>query len=321
MNIGPETTSIVATSEVPLLDTADSRESLTLNQRALENLPLATRNPISLVGLTPGVTGVQPATTTFNPETTNHYSSGGKGGNANTFIVDGLDVDSDIGEGVTNLTSNIDAFAEVTVQTNTYDVDYGKSSSIETLFTTRAGTAEYHGFASAYYTYQGLQARGEYGVPQPRRLAPFHTTDLSFGVGGPVIPNKRFFFFATLEPYYSSTPNAALTAVGALAPNSGSLVYEDPAFTAFAQQVRPNSLETSLLTRYPVSQVVQVSTANAQTVFGPQNTAASIGCDTPSTDNIPCSTAVFDSGVFNGTAPNASYQYSARVDKNSIMID
>jgi hypothetical protein len=137
------------------------------------------------VGLTPGVTGVQAPTTTFNPETTNHDSSSGRGGNANTFIVDGLDVDSDIGEGVNNLTPKVDSLSEVTVQTNTYDVDYGKSSSIETLMSSRPGTAQYHGFASVYYTYQGLSARGEFGVPQPQRLSPYHTTDLSFGVGGP----------------------------------------------------------------------------------------------------------------------------------------
>ena len=287
LTVGSDTTSVIVLSESPVLDTADSREQLTLGRTALENLPLATRNPISLLALTPGVTGIQPATTTFNPETTNHYSAGGRGGNGNTFIVDGLDVDSDIGEGVNNLTPNVDSLSEVTVQTNTYDVDYGKSSSIETLMSSRPGTAEYHGFASGYYTYQGLSARGEYGVPKPTRLSPFHTTDLSFGAGGPIIPNKRFFFFANLEPYFSSTPNAALTAVGALAPNSGSLTYEDPAFAAFAQQAKPASLETSLLTKYPTKNIVFQSSKNAQQVFGAQNTAANTGCNTPSTDSIP----------------------------------
>lgn len=313
--IGSDTTGVTVTSQSPLLDTADSREQLTLNQAALNNLPLATRNPDSLVGLTPGVTGIQPPTTTFNPETINHFSSGGKGGNANTFIVDGLDVDSDIGEGVNNLTPNVDSLSEVTVQTNTYDVDYGKSSSIETLMTSRAGTAQYHGFASGYYTAQYLQARGEYGIPKPTPLTAFHTTNLSFGVGGPIIPNKRFFFFATLEPYFSSTPNPTTTLLGALAPNSGSLQYEDPAFVAFAQQVKPNSPETTLLTKYPVGNVVFQSAKTAQQVFGAQNTAANTGCNTPSTDNIPCSTPVFDSGIFNAPTPQTNYQYSVRVDK------
>jgi hypothetical protein len=315
LTIGADTTNVVVTAQAPLLDTADSREVLTLNQTALENLPLATRNPMSLVGLTPGVTGVQAPTTTFNPETTNHYSSSGRGGNANTFIVDGLDIDSDIGEGVNNLTPNVDSLSEVTVQPNTYTVDYGKSSSIQTLMSSRAGTAQYHGFASGYYTYQGLSARGEFGVPQPQRLSPYHTTDLSFGAGGPIIPNRRFFFFATLEPYFSSTPNPALTAVGALAPNSGSLTYEDPAFVAFAQQAQPNTLETSLFSKYPVKNVVFQSSKTAQQVLGAQNTTANTGCDTPATDNIPCSTPVFDQGIFNATAPDTSYQYSVRVDK------
>ena len=315
LSVGSDTTNIVVTSLAPLLDTGDSREELTLNQATLDNLPLATRNPDSLVGLTPGVTGIQAPTTTFNPETTNHFSSAGKGGNANTFIVDGLDVDSDIGEGVNNLTPNVDSLSEVTVQTNTYNVDYGKSSSIETLMSSRAGSAEYHGFASGYFTNQALEARGEYGVPQPTPLTAFHTTNLSGGVGGPIIPNKRFFFFATLEPYYSSTPNPTTTLSGALAPNSGSLQYEDPAFVAFAQQVRPNTLETSMLGKYPVGKVVFQSSKTAQQVFGPQNAAANTGCNTPSTDNIPCSTPVFDSGVFNAPTPQTNYQYSGRVDK------
>jgi len=315
LTVGSDTSSVTVTGQAPLLDTADSREQLTLGESALENLPLATRNPDSLVGLTPGVTGIQAPTTTFNPETTNHYSSGGKGGNANTFIVDGLDVDSDIGEGVNNLTPNVDALAEVTIQTNTYDVDYGKSSEIETLMTSKAGTAQYHGFASGYYTAQYLEARGEYGVPKPTPLTAFHTTNLSFGVGGPILLKKRFFFYAALEPYFSSTPNPTTTLSGALAPNSGSLQYEDPAFVAFAGQVAPNSPETTLLTKYPVGQVAFQSSKNAQAVFGAQNTAANTGCNTPSTDNIPCSTPVFDSGIFNAPTPQTNYQYSGRVDK------
>ena len=311
LTVGSEAASVTVTAESPLLDTGDSREQLTLNQEALNDLPLATRNPVSLVGLTPGVTGIQAPTTTFNPETTNHYSSGGKGGNSNTFIVDGLDIDSDIGEGVNNLTPNVDSLSEITVQTNTYDAEYGKSSEVETLLTSRAGTAKYHGFASGYYTAQYLQARGEYGSP----LTAFHTTNLSFGVGGPILLKKRFFFFAALEPYFSSTPNPTSTSSGALAPNSSSLTYEDPAFVAFAQQVRPNSLETSLLTKYPVSHVAFQSAATAQAVFGKQNTAANTGCKTPSTDNIPCSTPVLDSGNFNAPTPQTNYQYSVRIDK------
>ena len=43
--------------------------------------------------------------------------------------------------------------------------------------------------------------------------------------------------------------------------------------------------------------------------------AANTGCGTPSTDNIPCATPVFDQGNFNSSSYNNSKQYSIRVDK------
>jgi hypothetical protein len=61
--------------------------------------------------------------------------------------------------------------------------------------------------------------------------------------------------------------------------------------------------------------VFQSVSQNAQAAFGAQNTAANTGCNTPSTDNIPCSTPVFDSGAFNSAAPQANYQYSGRIGK------
>jgi len=303
--VGSDATNIVVTTQAPLLDTADSREQLTLDQSALNNLPLATRSPLQLLSLTPGVTGISGASTNFNPENSPKYSANGRGENGNMFIVDGLDVDSDIGEGVLNLTPNVDSLAEVTVQANTYAVDYGKASSIQTVMSSKAGTSEYHGFASEYYTYEGLQARGEFGVAQPQRLAPYHTSNMSFGVGGPIIPNKRFFFFATYEPYLALTANG-----------SSLVTYEDPAFVAFAQKTQPNSLETQLFTKFSTQNLIfQKVSSTAQQLFGVQKTAANTGCNTPSTDSIPCSTPVFDQGNFNSSTPNHSQQYSLRVDK------
>jgi hypothetical protein len=70
-----------------------------------------------------------------------------------------------------------------------------------------------------------------------------------------------------------------------------------------------------LLTKYPVGNVTFQSALNAQQIFGVQNTTANTGCNTPSTDNIPCTTPVFDSGIFNAPTPQTNYQYSGRVDK------
>jgi Carboxypeptidase regulatory-like domain len=306
LSVGQVSASVQVTSQAPLLDTSDSRNQLILDKAALDNLPLAARNPLALITLAPGVTGLGSGTATnFNPENSVDASANGRGSNGNLYVVDGLDVTSSIRPGVVNLTPSADSVQEATVQTNTYTVDYGRASSIQTVMTTRSGTNAYHGFASEYYTYQGLYARGEYGVPEGTRVAPFHTNNLSFGVGGPVIPNHKFFFFAGYEPYLS------------LASNGTSLqTYEDPAFVAFANTARPSSPEVQLLNKYKPSNVIfkNVQQTAAQ-AFGLQNIATNTGCGTPSTDNIPCDTAVFDQGNFNSSSYNNSKQYNLRLNK------
>ncbi len=306
VSVGSVSASVTVTTRAPLLDTSDSRNQQTLDQTALENLPLAARNPTALLTLTPGVTGLGAGTATnFNPENYVDASANGRGQNGNMYIVDGLDVTSSIRPGVVNLTPNVDSLSETTVQANTYSVDYGRASSLQTVMSTRSGTDQYHGFASEYYTYQGLQARGEFGVPQPNKLAPYHTNNLSFGVGGPVIPHRKFFFFVSYEPYLSLTSNG-----------SSLQTYEDPAFVTFAQAAQPGSPEVQLLTKYPASNATFRNVfQTAQQAFGAQNIAANTGCGTPSTDNIPCGTAVFDQGNFNSSSYNNSKQYNIRIDK------
>ena len=127
LTVGQASTSVEVTAQQPLLDTSDSRNQLTLDTKALQNLPLAARNPLALVTLAPGVTGLGASTeTTFNPENSVDASANGRGANANLYVVDGLDVTSSIRPGVVNLTPNADSIQEATVQTNTYTVDFGR---------------------------------------------------------------------------------------------------------------------------------------------------------------------------------------------------
>ena len=307
LTVGSVSTQVEVSTQQPLLDTSDSRNQLTLDTAALEQLPLAARNPLALITLAPGVTGLGAgAATNFNPENSVDASANGRGANGNQYIVDGLDVTSSIRPGVVNLTPNADSVQEANVQTNTYTVDYGRASSIQTVLTTKSGTNTYHGFASEYYTYQGLQARGEYGPAAGTRIAPYHTNNLSFGVGGPIIPHHEFFFFAGYEPYLALTSNGtSLT------------TYEDPAFVAFANTVQPNSPEVVLLNKYTPSNLSfrNVQSTAAQAFGSPTSTSPNTGCGTPSTDNIPCSTPVFDQGNFNSSSFNNSKQYNIRVDK------
>jgi hypothetical protein len=307
LTVGQTSTQVEVTAQQPLLDTSDSRNQLTIDRAALGALPLAARNPLALITLTPGVTGIGVGNATnFNPENSVDASANGRGSNGNLYVVDGLDVTSSIRPGVVNLTPNADTIQEASVQTNTYTVDYGRASSIQTMMTTRSGTDQYHGYGSEFYTYQGLFARGEFGIPQPDAVSPYHTNNLSFGVGGPVIPNHRFFFFAGYEPF------RAIVSTGA-----SLQTYEDPAFVAFANTAMPNSPEVALLNQYkPTNATFRNVLQTAAQALGAQNVAGNTGCGTPSTDNIPCATPVFDQGNFNSSSYNNSQQYNVRIDKS-----
>ncbi|HVZ83989.1 MAG TPA: carboxypeptidase regulatory-like domain-containing protein [Terracidiphilus sp.] len=310
---------ITVTTQAPLLDTSDSRLEQTLDTTALTDLPLPGRNPTNVITIAPGVTGTggqaSPGTansTNFAPENWVNASANGRGANGNQYVVDGLDVTSSIRPGVINLTPNADTVQEVSVQTNTYTVDYGRASSIQTVMTTKSGSNEFHGIASEYYTYQGLTARGEFGVPQPTPLNPYHVNNMSFALGGPVIPHKQFFFFVGYEPYLS------------LSSNGSSLVsYEAPEFLSFAQSVQPNSPEVQLMAKYPAS---GATTAGVQATAGqlwsnvlPQQDQASceagVGNLPDSYDDIPCATPVFDNGHFNSSSYYNAKQYNIRLDK------
>ena len=301
LSVGQVSTSVTISSQAPLLDTSDSRNQQTLDSKALEELPVQARNPTALITLTPGVVGKgSNNAVNFNAENYVDASANGRGANGNQYILDGLDVTSNARAGVLNVTPNVDALSEVTVQINRYDVDFARSSSIQTVMTTRSGTQQFHGFASAYYNWQALYAKPEFSHPVPGAPAytPFHILNTSFGIGGPILRKHNFFFFGTVEPYRSITGNTG-TAYN----------YEDPAFVAFAQQVRPGTFGTTVLTKYPVSNVVTTGVkSTAQQLFG--NT-----CGTAATDNIPCSLDVIDTGTFNAVNFTHAKQYSGRLDK------
>jgi Carboxypeptidase regulatory-like domain/TonB dependent receptor-like, beta-barrel len=296
------TQAVQVTGETPIVNTAETRNQLTLETETLSNLPLAGRNMISLVTLAPGAVGLGTAAggspgsgvDNYSTETQVDASANGQGSVGNMFIVDGLDITSAIRPGVLNLTPNPDSIQETSIQTNTFTVDYGRASSIQMVMTTKSGTDQFHGNVSDYFTNQHLWAGTEF----VHNYAPFHSNNMSASIGGPIIPRHEFFFFFSIEPLWSlnSTGNTQTT-------------FEDPAFTTWASQNYPNTFGTKLLTSFKPS---------AGTPTGAAQTAAQLfpsTCGTAGAGNIPCSLPFLDTGVFNATSYRNGTQWDLRIDK------
>lgn len=296
---------VEVTGQAPVLDTAETRTQLTINKDALDSLPLPGRDQLGLVTLAPGVTGLGVTGGGGNGQSTDNYaaetqvtaSANGRSSIGNMFVVDGLDITSNITPGVLNLVPNPDTIQEASVQVNTFDAEYGRSSSIVDVMTTRSGGDKYHFLASDYYTANWMTARTEFQPRDTYTMLPFHSSNISATLGGPIPFLKKTYFFTGWEPLLSSTQSNSI------------VTYEDPQFTTWAQANWPNSIGVKLLVQYPPSNATTTGVAQTGASLFPTT------CGTTAAANIPCSLQIVDTGVLAATNYRNALQWNTRVDK------
>jgi len=303
LKVGSVSESVVVTSEAPVVDTADSRNQMTIENRAVAQLPVIGRNLVTLVTMAPGASGLGTSTSGSPASGVDNYSTeeqvdasaNGQGQNNNQYVVDGLDVTSGIRQGVLNLTPQPEAIQETSVQVNTFTSEYSRAAGLQTMFTTKSGTDQFHGSASDWFNYQKMFASQHFvGYP----YQPFHSNNMDFAIGGPVVPHHNFFFFFSVEPLRSSSSAG------------GSVTFAAPEFISFAQANNPTTVGTGVLAKYQPFGVSGVSVSQtASDVLG-----ATV-CGTPVVENIPCSTPMIDTGAFGATSRRNGTQYFARLDK------
>src|SRR5947207_7952468 len=322
VKVGAATEVVTVTAENPLVNTTETRNQMTLETQELSSLPMAGRNMLSLISLAPGVSGLglaggpgvssgTPGTgvDNYSTETAVDVSVNGQGTVANMWIVDGLDVTSAIRQGVLNLTPNPDGIQETNIQVNTFSVEYGRGSGLQVALTTKSGSDQFHGLASDYFSYQSMYAKRS--LPNSDHpYNPFHSNNFSAAIGGPIIPRHQFFFFFGVEPLRSSASTGNQT-----------LLFPAPEFAAFAQANNPGTFGTKILNTYVPTKVAVGGTPpiTADKYFGndpkdPQNRPLCV-TQPAALENIPCSTPMIDSGIFNSSSFRNGDQYFLRVDK------
>jgi len=220
-------------------------------------------------------------------------SANGQGAMGNMYIVDGLDITSAIRPGVLNLQPNPDSVQEVSIQVNTYTVDYGRASSMQMAITTKAGGEKFHGSASDYFTNQSLWTSSDFAKQSD--FSKYHSNNLSGTVGGPILPHHQFFFFASIEP---------LRSVGA---STGTVSFEDPAVVSWAKTAYPNTVGTQILSNYPV----KVTSSSPSLTMS----EAGMGAYCGGAGELACDATAVDLGNWAGSAPRNATQWNLRVDK------
>ena len=309
VKVGSVTESVVVSTEAPIVDTADSRTELTLENQGVAQLPVIGRNLVTLVTLAPGVSGLGTSSSgspasgvdNFSTEEQVDASANGQGQNNNQYVIDGLDITSGIRQGVLNLTPQPEAIQETSIQVNTFSVEHSRAAGLQTIFTTRSGTDAFHGSAADWFNNQNMFANQHFVSSKENKYKPFHSNNMDFAIGGPIIPHHNSFFYFAVEPLRSS------------ASAGGLVTFADPQFISFAQTNYPSTVGTHVLSTYLPSGVGGVTVQQtAQGVFG----SAIGGCGTTAGQNgVPCSLPMIDQGSFGAVQIRNGTQYFARIDQ------
>ncbi len=206
LTLGAQAESISVTAEAGLLQTETATRQATIENRLLENVPSGGRNLYALQYDQPGV--VKTSTYWGSMElyafsNVNGVSiSGGKQGE-NETVVDGV-TNTKSDRGVAFVPS-INGTQEFTIQTNSYDAQFGRVGGGVTMITVKSGTNGLHGQLFEYLKNEKLKANDWVANKDGESRTPFKNNTFGFEVDGPVrIPKvfdgrNRLFFMLSLE--------------------------------------------------------------------------------------------------------------------------
>jgi hypothetical protein len=173
-----ETVDVTAQSEAITLNKTNPTIGLTVTSKQAEELPLgAARNVNNLALLSPNV---------YTAPGSSGISANGQRARNNNFTIDGSD-NNDISVTLPTTPVVPEAVAEFQIQTNPYNVEFGRNSGAQINIITKSGTNEFHGDLFEYYRGSRLNAldniEKQNGLTRPAR---FNRNQAGFDIGGPL---------------------------------------------------------------------------------------------------------------------------------------
>jgi len=197
------TANVPATTSMVLTESALGR---VVNEEAISNLPLVTRNFTQIAGLSPGVTmGTNNAgelglggggLSQINKSNDGIYAHGARSYD-NNFQMDGLSVnDVQSTESVSGGVPipNPDAIEEFKVQTALYDASYGRYAGANISIITKTGSNEYHGSVFEFFRNTALNANDFFANRTGQPRGTLKQNQFGFDVGGPIRKDKLFLY-------------------------------------------------------------------------------------------------------------------------------
>ena len=213
LEVGALADSVTVTGEAPLLQTETASRTALIENRSIENIPTNGRNLYQLQYTLPGV--VKASTYWGSMElyafgNVNGVIIGGGRSGENETLVDGTS-DTRPDRGVAWVPS-LNSIQEFTIQTNSYDAQFGRVGGGVTTITLKSGTNALHGQLFEFLKNDKLSANGWEANTFGDERVPFKQSTFGFDVDGPVyIPKvvdgrNKLFFLLSLEGLRERNP-------------------------------------------------------------------------------------------------------------------
>ena len=187
------TESVTVTGEAPMIQTTQSKVASTIETKELENLPMITRTISGMLTLLPGAAPVGELHRTKQNVGTVSYG-GSSGGNV-TPTVDGADNRDNHYSGplMSFTTESLEQFQLASSQFTASD---GRTGGAAVSLVTKSGTNEFSGSMFGYERDRKITAKDYFTKQANGEKAPFSRQQFGGSIGGPLVRNKMFFFFA-----------------------------------------------------------------------------------------------------------------------------
>ncbi|HEV2272965.1 MAG TPA: TonB-dependent receptor [Acidobacteriaceae bacterium] len=205
MGVAQSTQQVVVNEAAPLLETTTAEISTTLPADTLQQLPqVGPPDWQQFIVLMPGTSGTpQNGNNTVNP------GMGGVAANGSlpfsTALLDGAMTSSPMSNNVI-MVPIFDAIGEVKISDSLFSAQYGIGGLLYNQIS-KGGSNEFHGMGYDYFRNSAMNAASyAFGTGV---VSPLHYNDFGGNIGGPVIKNRVFFFFAYDRAINHSAPTSA----------------------------------------------------------------------------------------------------------------
>ncbi len=194
LKVGTAAATVDVTVDGEGVEVARTELSTQINERAVANLPINSRDFSKFVQLTPGVSIVQ------GPDG-DEITINGQKGIQNNFSIDGSDANNPFfgeqrGGQRPAFTVSLEAIQEFQVVPVGASAEFGRSSGGFINAVTKSGTNEFNGSVFMFFRNDALSSQNKDAVDAGLPTADSRTYQFGGNVGGPIKQDKAFFFFA-----------------------------------------------------------------------------------------------------------------------------